>query len=206
MKSIIYTLIIISLLSCNFKEKDSIGNQKKIINNSVIKDIEKYYQDDYGKEFKLFKTATDSVIDIYYKNIPINKDDYVGIQMRIEIPKKGKGILYGDLNNDKIKDIIVTVNTQGGGAGGNVWWNDIFVFLKKGDKYSLSTVNTNWDISGCDRGFVFIEEIKENIIKGTSSCYSEDDGRCCPSLTYETRLQLLNNKIVTINKQQIKKQ
>jgi len=207
----ILTLLLVIITSVGYSQvSSSIGNENKFIENSIIKDIEKYYQDDYGNDLKLLKKETDSIIKISYENIPENKDDYVFTQISIRIPKKGKNILYGDLNNDNLEDIIVIVNTEGGGAGGNVWWDDIFIFFKDKDKYLLPLIKTNWQISGCDREFGFnggsilIEEIEGNIIKGTSLCYTDKDSRCCPSLIYETQLQIINNQIVTKKRNLIK--
>ncbi len=114
--------------------------------------------------------------------------------MSISIPLKGKrGIYFNDLNSDKQEDVLVIVNTEGGGGGGNVWWIDYFVFLEEKTNYQLIKPITNWQINDC-QGYFSLEKIEDNTLIGNSYCYTSEDGRCCPSLEYRTKIKLINKQ------------
>lgn len=179
--------------------------QKFFLDTNVSNHILNYYNVNYGKETILVDTKSDSLRSLIYYAKPENDDEKYGFfQMAVTLPRvrDKKFLYYGDLNNDGLEDMIIPVNTEGGGGGGNVWWIDLFVFLQQKDaSFSFLTTKSNWEITEC-QGFIQLDKIENNLIYGKSSCYAEDDGRCCPSLNYLTTLKLQNKDLIVVNSTQ----
>jgi len=194
-----YLFFAILIASCNLIDKttDNGAITSIYLDSLVLTEITTYYQESYGNDLRLVESEDDSTKEMIYYNIPKDKDGYEFPQISISIPKRtgASSIFTGDLNQDNSNDLIVSVYTEGGGGGGNVSWSDLFVFIKNEKGYQLKTISTNWEVAGCN-GMIGIEEIKDNKIIGTSLCYAEDDGRCCPSLKYSTALKLVGDQIV----------
>ena len=182
-----------------------LSKEKIFLDLEVTKVMEDYYNDNFGKGTKLVTIKNDSVLDHTYYSIPESEEDYSGFLMGASMPVRvnDSSIVYGDLNNDGLDDMIVLVNTEGGGGGGNVWWVDYFVYLKADEGYQFKTVQTNWEMSGCT-GFFGIDKIENNVIYGESTCYAEEDGRCCPSLSYLTQLKFENNDFTVLSTTELK--
>jgi hypothetical protein len=148
--------------------------------------------------------STDSTFKMSFYNLTKDEDDYYDFLFSAQIPTQtssnksmGRSILKGDLNKDGIEDLVISVYTEGGGGGGNIGWDDIFIFLNKQGKPVLSSVNQSDQITGCSGGGQFsVEKIVNGYLIGTSQCYTNDDSRCCPSLKYITKLHLKNEKLV----------
>jgi hypothetical protein len=182
------------------------SNQKKdtnVIDNEVLDYIKSYYKTEYGKGTRLEESESDTIADLVYYNIPKDSNDYDGLLIGITIPKKvrmnlfdAEPILYGDLNNDGIEEIVITVHIEGSGAGGNTSTQELFVFQKINGKYKIITITNNNEISYCQSGIFRAKEIKNGILIGNSYCYKEEDPRCCPSLEYITKVQLIKNKLI----------
>ncbi|MBU3675740.1 MAG: hypothetical protein FGM54_00950 [Chitinophagaceae bacterium] len=222
--NLIFLLIIILSTSCNQLSEENINSklhdEKNVTNNNadsikklnwpdetIIKSIKDYYQINYGKGARLEENRNDSTIEMTYYSIPDNKDDYDGHLIAIWIPLKknmnlfaANPILEGDLNGDQIDDLILSVHTEGGGGGGNIWWQDLFVYIKENNGYKLMSVSSDKEISGCNGDFR-AKEIKNNRLIGNSSCYTDDDPRCCPSLEYKTIIKFENNKLEYVSKE-----
>ncbi len=173
------------------------------LDKSIIKPIKDYYQTNFGegisgKGTRIDETISDSLIEIVYHD----KDNEVEMGLiHIWIPIKkipdlfaANAILEGDLNNDKISDLIISVHTEGGGAGGNNYSQDIFTFISENGTYKLNSVSPDSEFSICDGDFR-AKRILDNLLIGTSSCYGPDDARCCPSLYYETKVAFENGKL-----------
>ena len=95
-------------------------------------------------------------------------------------------IFLKTFDKDEPVDLIVSIDTEGGGGGGNVYWNDLFVFLSKNGKFALTSFIDSPEVRGCRAGQFFPDKIENGLILGTSFCFTENDPRCCPSLEYLT--------------------
>lgn len=200
-------VIIIYLINTSCTSIDTTTEDNPCLHDNFISKIKEYYQIEYGKGLNRVIENNDDEIHVAYYNIPEGEEDFAYTQMAIYIPKalKSEAIKEADINNDTLKDLIISIHTEGGGGGGNVWWTDLFVFINKGNnRYELTTTKTNWEISGC-HGYFFLEDIKNNTFMGTSFCYAQEDGRCCPSLTYNTHLKFNNKTFEVISQQKITK-
>ncbi len=109
------------------------------------------------------------------------------------------GIFVGDLNNDKLDDLIIYSHNEGLGGGGNLEGNGTFVFVNINGKFSL--VSSGEDC--CCDGFN-IERIENGVISGKAFGYADSDARCCPSESYEVKAVLKGNKIEEIERKRIK--
>ena len=183
--------------------------EKQYLDTYITKEIIDYYNENFGKGLVFSESKNDSLRHLNYRSIPEGDEEYGWTMMSVDIPRKSnsKYIYKGDINNDGEIDIIVPVNTEGGGGGGNVWWLDYFIFLKqKNSTYKFAIEKNNWEseITGCsDNGFMHIDRIEKSIIYAESSCYTSEDGRCCPSLSFKTKLKFENNSLVVIDKAQV---
>jgi hypothetical protein len=161
--------------------------------------IEEYYHKDY-KQYRKEVEHTFYNKLITYKGRLEPTDSTMQWLISIDIPKLNaeSGKFYSDLNKDKVKDLIIVVHTEGGGGGGNIASDDFFTFTSKDDKYLFNSVTTSSELSGCpdNYGYFIATEIRNNTLIGTSACYTEDDGRCCPSLQYKTEVVLKGKKLV----------
>jgi hypothetical protein len=176
------------------------------VDNNIISEIKKYYKNKYGKDARLEEEVSDSTYEITYYNIPKDSTDFDGHLISIYIPKKNadKAILRGDLNNDKIQDLVVNVATEGGGGGGNISWSDLFVFINRNDELFFTSVTNSYTICGCEDGFFNASKIENGYLIGESYCYGSNDARCCPSFHYLAKVRFEKNKFVFINKEKIK--
>lgn len=162
------------------------------IDENIFNQILNHYSKDYKNE-KIEKEENDSLISISF----VSKDeDFFTPLLTVYIPKKKKNYISGDLNKDGLNELLVSIETQGGGQGGNVWWNDIFVFLNVNNSYILSSFKKSPDLCGCKDGYFYPEKIENGVIKGKSSCYNWDiDAHCCPSLEFETIIKFDQGKL-----------
>ena len=221
MKSMLLLLSIIYFSACgqtsnqqtakNTNETESIKTEKNSIDKEILNKIKKHYQSEFSKDARLEETSSDSILNLVYYSIPKETDDYDGNLIHIYIPQRRKmdlfganPILYGDLNNDKIEDIIISVHTEGGGGGGNNWSQDIFVFQKINGKYEITCITADGEITGCQNGSFRAKKIKDGFLIGNSSCYNDGDASCCPSLEYVTKVKLINKSLKYNSKALIK--
>jgi hypothetical protein len=208
-----FLLVILTIISCkNSNTNNDTQIHKNYSKNKLDKKITdiiaNYYQEKYGQGNRMEKIVNDSILEYTYYNIPKETDEYDGHLISILIPIKNQNlfgsnsILHGDINNDNKDELIVTVHTEGGGTGGNIYSQDIFVFILKNNNYELVNVTGDNEISGCTGDFR-ISKIENNLIVGHSSCYTENDARCCPSEFFETKILFKNNKLKCGEKRKI---
>jgi len=167
--------------------------------------IKNYYEDIYSKGARTEETSTDSTGGIVYYNIPKNKDDYDGYLVDITIPQKiginlyeSNPILFGDLDHDNKEEMIMTVHTEGGGGGGNIASQDVFVFRKSNDSLEILCTVPDGSLCNCSDGMFRSKKIEKGLIIGISSCYKEDDGRCCPSVQSVSAVSLSGNTLKSV--------
>jgi hypothetical protein len=213
MKRLVLSFVAILLLSCDppehkvNQEHNSTPPKEIGFDSSVLADIKGYYLKTYGQDTRMEEKSTDSTLELSFYNLTKDEDDYYDFLFSAQIPKQtssnismARSILKGDLNKDGIEDLVISIYTEGGGSGGNIGWDDIFIFLNKQGKPVLLSVNQSDQITGFSGDCQFFaEKIENGYLIGTSQCYTKDDSRCCPSLKYITKLQLKNEKLVFYN-------
>ena len=160
-------------------------NDSQLIDNYIINALIDHYK---GSTTKMETKKTDTLLTISFRNMPSEDDAFDGIGLRIYISKMKKDYIFGDIDNDGVPDLIVSIDTEGGGGGGNVYWNDLFVFLSKNGKFALTSFIDSPEVCGCRAGQFFPDKIENGLILGNSICWAENDGRCCPSLEYLTTI------------------
>jgi hypothetical protein len=180
------------------------------LNADVLKSILNHYQSLYGVVGRAKKTLTDSTYNIIYYD---KETGFWMIDISFNLRKNNqnlfgaKGIIEGDINGDKKKDLIVTVHTEGGGAGGNVWSQDLFTFINNNEKFKLINIIEDSELTGCTSGLYQgnfrAQTIRSGKLIGFSSCYTSEDPRCCPSMEYETTIAFENNKLIYKSKKSI---
>ena len=160
-------------------------NDSQFIDNYIINAIIDHYK---SSTTKMETEKTDTLLTISFRNIPSEDDAFDGIGLRVYISKMKKDYIFGDIDNDGVPDLIVSIDTEGGGGGGNVYWNDLFVFLSKNGKFALTSFIDSPEVRGCRAGQFFPDKIENGLILGKSICWAENDPRCCPSLEYLTTI------------------
>lgn len=176
------------------------------LSEQILSEITAHYRQAYGKNARLELINSDSIIEMTFYSIPNDTDTYEGVLIAISITKtdKSTSIIRGDINGDKRDDLIISVPTEGGGGGGNIAWSDHFLFLGTTDKnYTLADVKSDGELTGCGGGYFTPETIVLNTLVGTSLCYADDDGHCCPSLKFQSTSVFVNGKIAFSTKKSL---
>lgn len=218
MKLYLSLLVILSLTICGgCKQKTGYVNQaavdksendkhKMFLDDAVLDTIKQYFLKRYDSTCssgasesevgKLKVTNSDSTLDFGYY---IHDTVKVFPSRTTTIPRLKKNCLMGDLNNDNLEDLVVSVKDY---SGGNAVTTYLFVFTNSNGKYHLTDVKTEHDLCGCrsdnSTGFgSFIpHKIEGGNLVGESYCYLEEDASCCPSLHYRAKVSLQNGKLV----------
>lgn len=155
-----------------------------LIEDYIIISIIKHYSD--GKS-KLEIVKEDSSLFVNWYNIPTKEDDYDGLNLVIEVPRKKKKYIYGDIGSDRVEDLVVDISSSTGGTQEDY---NIFIFTNVDGKYVLSGATESSEICGCKTlsfpGSFHPYSINDGKVIGISYCWSEDDPHCCPSLQYNT--------------------
>jgi len=164
------------------------------LDSSMVHLIRQHYLNHQDPDWRLEEASDDTTLQLSFYHVPTKDDSFDGCLLSVSIPLlhelelfAAMPVLQGDLNQDGQNDYVITVHTEGGGGGGNVWDQDLFVFLGKGNSYSLACITPDGDICGCDGDFR-ARRIEGQYLIGNSSCYAPEDGHCCPSLHYETKV------------------
>lgn len=185
---------------------------KKIeFNDNILNDIKKYYQEqseigkDYnGRKTKLEVESDDSSYSLTYRHIPDEEesDDYFLATVYIPTNEKA-GLIYGDLNNDNLLDLIVSTSWEG--AGTSVHGCSYFVYLNKNNALELTDIVDADSFLQCySNGHIGNEKIENGYFIIYSNCYADNDANCCPSLKHLTKMKLSKNKLIFSSQQKIK--
>jgi len=206
MKHLILSILTITLFGCGQEtpkqetivKTDSIPvsniNNEILVDNSIIEDITKYYETKHGQNARVEKDNKDSLLTLTFYSTSKEQAENPFL-ITIYISKIKSDYLIGDLNNDKVDDLVADVSTEGGGGGGNVHWNDIFVFISNNGKFELKNTTQSPSICGANDGYFYPEKISDNMLIGNSYCYGENDPSCCPSLMFYSKIKFNNGKL-----------
>lgn len=161
--------------------------------------IKKYYNKQVDEEYigrsRYEDKVEDSIYNRTYYHIPDDEDDSSGYNKTIYIPiNESRNLIYGDLNNDNLQDLVVAVSTESGASYCQP--AELFVFLNQNNKLTLTDVAEIHNLSDCEHGHFWPTKIENGYLIGSSYCFKNVDAYCCPSLKYSTRTKLSNNKLV----------
>ena len=115
---------------------------RPVIDTEIVEQLITAYQQEYSDD-SMVKEETDSSVEITFYNKGSKHEEWPYWLTVAYIAKKEKTgggndtLLHGDIDGDGRDEIIYTVHTEGGGGGGNMEWDDIFVFKKINDKHKL---------------------------------------------------------------------
>lgn len=230
---IIYTALIASLVSCNQSNSNSTtqsndslsqtnNNETTISENhlsdDIIEQIKSYYRNFHfesagvkGDNLKVTEKKSGNEIELSYDGKLEGSNEFSPLSS-VNIPLKPKSqssesyspsFLFGDMNNDGAKDLVVKTYIEGAGAGSNTGWSDLFLFINNNGKLTLKAFSkgdkmfTKFPISE-------LTEISNNQLIGTGYEYGPDDAECCPSLKYKYIVGLSNDKLHLIGETKIK--
>jgi len=177
------------------------------LTDTLLASIINYYHKNYADDTIQMNTErSDTLLELTFSNITKDTADYNGTLMMADISLVTdiNPIITGDMNGDGINDMLVTVHTEGGGLGGNAWWDDHFLFLGQGGGYRLADVKSDGEIMD-GSGHFFPVEIADQTIKGIGNGYADTDGYCCPSLYYSISVRLKSGHMATSKKLAIPK-
>jgi hypothetical protein len=164
------------------------------IDNKLTYTLIDYYKKAYSKYSKFELLNNKDFVELkFFGTIK----DYSGWVLVVRIPAKEKQMLFGDITNDKLEDVVVNVIKEGGETGGNTTENDLVIFLNKNGSLIINNVFQSKKICGCTPGYFIPDMIKDNQIIGVSYCYNKNDLHCCPSLKYKTCIVYQNGQLIT---------
>lgn len=195
-----FTILVLCLLFFGCNAQDS-GNSESSVSSSteidifqtLIQNLKTHQLSEYYNNKSEYNIEEEDATD--YANISVRaKEGYVVANYYFS--KVENDLIKGDLNGDKIDDIIVSVISN---FGGNSDFTNYFLFESTDNYYVLSNPES-WEIEnhcqGEPYGMLIIKKIENNKIIGESNCLTEDDPRCCPSKIYETIFTIQKGKLV----------
>jgi len=214
-----YLFLLLFLVSCGNVSNESLVIKNQQIDSKIYKDsqqlqldknminsIKDYYKGNFGNNASLSESQDDSTLNLSFFSISDIEDEESNLLISILIPLTSSQELYGaipiltgDLNNDSNDDLVVSVYTEAGNSASQ----DIFTFISQDENFNLVNVSNDKELCGCNGSFRALR-IEDNHLIGQSSCYSEQDAMCCPSLNYETKVALTDNKLVFVSKKEMK--
>jgi hypothetical protein len=186
--NIILTLLISALLySCTTRKAEN------SIDNKTITDIKSAFDNWTKSEIKKGNFfAIDSCNMGYY----VMKDS-LGLEsvFGLSVPDDSSEIYYyyADLNEDKKKDALITFTPyQCDGGNATMWVQYQLLVLSQGDKY---LVNDNYfERFKTDPGFFHLDSVGIKTVFGTYFEFTDNDGRCCPSIKQPIKINLEKNE------------
>lgn len=230
--TIIYTALIATLFSCSQSNSNSTtpsndsltqknSNETTISENElsddVIEQIKSYYRDFHfesvgvkGDNLKVSEKKSGNEIELSYDGKLEGSNEFSPLSTVI-IPLNSKSLsaesyspnfIFGDMNNDGIKDLVVKTIIEGAGSGANVGWNDLFLFINNNGKLNFKAFSIG-DKMSTKFPITELLEISNNQLIGTGYEYGADDAECCPSLQYKYTVGFTNDKLNLISKVKI---
>jgi hypothetical protein len=193
MKHFLRAISVFIFISCGQatteKEKTAAANTYKFEDTSVInKAIIDYYSMEF-QETKASESQAQFKVDTTEDGIELKTIlDTAEISGPLNIIPFSKNFIIGDLNSDKIDDIVIPVYST---SGGSAQWRDIFVFTSDNGKLNFFKMYSSFDLGHCQEGGshdgqFYPEKIVNGVLTGESHCYKSEDGHCCPSFKFTT--------------------
>jgi hypothetical protein len=192
--NIILTLLITSLLfSCTTRQS------KNLIDPKTITDIKNAFEN--WTKYEIEKGnffATDSCNRDYY----VMKDS-LGLESTfgLSVPDDTSEIYYHytDLNSDNKKDALITFTPyQCDGGNATMWVQYQLLVLSQGDKYLVT--DNYFERFKTEPGFFHLDSIGTKTVFGTYFEFTNNDGRCCPSIKRPIKIDLEKNELNYANR------
>lgn len=186
-------------------KKSAVNIKTLIADDSLYADIETYYINKFSDQI-VDKQKTDDGFELTFSKSDGSIASMIYISEKPKTDFIDKTRISGDLNNDKIADVIITIHTEGEGTGANSGHNDLFLYEGGAYGYSIVNVFPNTALSDCnDKSYFAADTIINNQLIGLSDCFQEGDAGCCPSLHFKTTLALKGDNLEIVNKTPIEK-
>lgn len=101
-------------------------------------------------------------------------------------------IMSADVNGDRRNDLVVLYTLEGMGGGGNNFSQFIAVFLRKGNRYVLST---DEGVGAKLSRSVELKRVSGRTIYLDTLTWGTNDGGCCPSIKGKARFVYSNGRL-----------
>jgi hypothetical protein len=208
-------LIITTILSCNPSNPNKTTNiqiPEDKLSESVIQQIRQFYKNFQGKLcgsksniLNNSEAISGNDLVITFKD-PLNNKDLKYLSM-VSIPIKATNrndesynpsFIFGDLNKDGKKDLVVKTYVNGAGTNFQRSYNDLLIFINTNDNLKLTT-NSIGDIKS-PFPVSEISQISNLQLIGNGYEYAKGDNECCPSLYFKYLLILEKNQLKLLNK------
>lgn len=212
----ISALILISCLIISCKDSGKKNDEKSdsksssietspYVSNDVIDSIKSYYYKAFSED-----SITLEDMDTLLTIRAISKEDIKNGSLlagtTIYISKSLKDYISGDINNDGQPDLVTSVSFEWGASN---YARDIVTLVSNAEKYQIADIKNSTEVCGCDDnegfypGMFLPTAILNGKITGTSDCWAKDDPHCCPSLKYNTIVELKNNKLSFVKREKV---
>lgn len=155
------------------------------------------FEDEFSKEFGQIRT---------YRHTPDEEEIEDYRLFTIYLPqKKDMNLIYGDLNNDNLQDLVVSISVEGPGSGRLNSYSEVFVYLNKNNKLTLiENAGDNFVCKCKFIGFIYATKIENGYLICDTYCCTENDSYAEPSLKYLTKFKLTKNKLVYDSQHKVK--
>lgn len=178
--------------SCNVETEE---NKEKLIFDTVIN----YYKQVMGKDVRIEEELTDSLVTLKFYGKYFEEDTEERWLYNVFISLDTSSLIFGDLNEDKLEDALMTVCSEGGGGGGNVTQVEFVVLLKTDNSYEVTDNPHSKQLSGCSEstwaGDFFPSRIENGFVIGNSYCLGKNDHRWDTPSKLPSKVILKNNKL-----------
>jgi hypothetical protein len=174
---------------------DTAYKNARSMDESILNMMVDHYKNKNPKS-RMHRADNDSSINLSFTYLKKRQDDDGLPYLYVTISKIRKSYLSGDLNTDGVPDLVGLPKLSQGGAS---YWQDLFVLLYLKGNFEPVQVISAMDLARCTgnsyNGNFVPREISENMIKGTTRCYTDDDAECCPSVKLEASYKLDEKKL-----------
>jgi hypothetical protein len=184
---ILTIFITVLLFSCTSRQNEN------LVDSQTIKDIKNAFESWTKSEIEKGKFfAMDSCNGDYYF-----KKDSLGLESidGIAVPNDSSEIFYfyADLNYDNKKDALITFTPyQCDGGNAIMWVQYQLLVLSQGDKYVVT--DNYFERFKTDPGFFHLTGVGTKTVFGTYFEFTDNDGRCCPSIKRPIKIDLDKNE------------
>lgn len=206
---LLYLVIFNLILSCSFKNTNNnikIKSYGAEIPDTVIYQIKKHYDSIFGNDYRI--EEYDYLTRLSFIYTPKISTD---TSIEINIPKKifdsenyytSNRLLFGDLNNDNKKDIVVTVNEHLNPVHTLTDIQTLFIFFNIDGKYKVRFIANETNLSEC-KGYFKAKSIENKCLSGFALCCKPEYPCKSPTLKYAIQIDFSGQKPVTKSSKKI---